>query len=57
MFPNWTDAELVLAIEESNGDLQTTVERISEGKRSRCALALRMQAPSSISRTSTDNRL
>jgi hypothetical protein len=43
MFPNWTDAELVLAIEESNGDLQTTVEKISEGKRSRCALALRMQ--------------
>jgi hypothetical protein len=38
MFPQWTDAELVLAIEESDGDLQTTIEKISEGERSRCAL-------------------
>ncbi|KAL7779704.1 hypothetical protein CFE70_009720 [Pyrenophora teres f. teres 0-1] len=31
LFPDWTDADLVLAIEESDGDLQTTIERISEG--------------------------
>jgi hypothetical protein len=34
LFPDWTDADLVLAIEESDGDLQTTIEKISEGKRS-----------------------
>jgi hypothetical protein len=33
LFPDWTDADLVLAIEESDGDLQTTIEKISEGKR------------------------
>ncbi|KAF1836941.1 hypothetical protein BDW02DRAFT_519966, partial [Decorospora gaudefroyi] len=31
LFPNWTDAELVLATHESDGDLQTTTEKISEG--------------------------
>ncbi|OAL49540.1 hypothetical protein IQ07DRAFT_600554 [Pyrenochaeta sp. DS3sAY3a] len=31
LFPDWTDADLVLAIEESDGDLQTTIEKISEG--------------------------
>ena len=31
LFPEWTDADLVLAIEESDGDLQTTIEKISEG--------------------------
>lgn len=34
LFPDWTDAELVLALEESDGDLQTTIEKISEGKQS-----------------------
>lgn len=32
LFPDWTDAELVLALEESDGDLQTTIEKISEGE-------------------------
>lgn len=32
LFPEWTDADLVLAIEESDGDLQTTIEKISEGE-------------------------
>lgn len=32
LFPDWTDADLVLAIEEADGDLQRTVERISEGE-------------------------
>ncbi|KAF1947796.1 hypothetical protein EJ02DRAFT_5235 [Clathrospora elynae] len=31
LFPDWSDADLVLAIEESDGDLQTTIEKISEG--------------------------
>ncbi|KAJ4377872.1 RNAPII degradation factor [Neocucurbitaria cava] len=31
LFPDWSDAELVLAIEDSNGDLETTIEKISEG--------------------------
>jgi hypothetical protein len=32
LFPDWTDADLVLAIEEADGDLERTVERISEGE-------------------------
>jgi hypothetical protein len=35
LFPGWTDADLVLAIEESDGDLEATIEKISEGE---CAL-------------------
>ncbi|KAF2263716.1 hypothetical protein CC78DRAFT_581096 [Lojkania enalia] len=37
LFPDWTDADLVLAIEESDGDLQATVEKISEGNISQFA--------------------
>lgn len=36
LFPDWTDADLVLAIEDSDGDLQTTIEKISQGQLS-CA--------------------
>jgi hypothetical protein len=32
LFPDWTDADLVLAIEDSDGDLERTIEKISEGK-------------------------
>lgn len=32
LFPEWTDADLVLAIEDSDGDLERTVEKISEGE-------------------------
>lgn len=32
LFPDWTDAELVLAMEDSDGDLQTAIEKISEGE-------------------------
>ena len=32
LFPDWADADLVLAVEESDGDLSTTIEKISEGK-------------------------
>lgn len=32
LFPDWTDADLVLALDESGGDLETTIEKISEGE-------------------------
>lgn len=32
LFPDWSDADLVLAMEEADGDLERTIERISEGK-------------------------
>jgi hypothetical protein len=32
MFPGWTDEDIVFALQETNGDLETTVERITDGK-------------------------
>ncbi|KAF2735022.1 hypothetical protein EJ04DRAFT_534475 [Polyplosphaeria fusca] len=37
LFPDWTDADLVLAVEESDGDLEATIEKISEGNVSQFA--------------------
>lgn len=31
MFPDWTDEDIVYALQESDGDLENTIERISEG--------------------------
>ncbi|KAJ1819335.1 RNAPII degradation factor [Coemansia sp. RSA 2675] len=31
MYPDWTDADLLSAIEEANGDLTTTIDHITEG--------------------------
>ncbi|KAJ2331368.1 RNAPII degradation factor, partial [Coemansia sp. RSA 2681] len=31
MYPDWTDADLLSAIEEANGDLTTTIDHISDG--------------------------
>ena len=31
MFPEWTDEDLVFALQETNGDLEGTIDRISEG--------------------------
>ena len=31
MFPHWTDEDLVFALQETNGDLERTIDRISEG--------------------------
>lgn len=31
MFPDWSDLDLVVGLQESNGDLQTTIEKITEG--------------------------
>lgn len=32
MFPDWTDEDVVFALQETDGDLETTVERITDGK-------------------------
>ena len=34
MFPHWTDEDIVFALQETDGDLMTTVDRITEGKTS-----------------------
>ena len=31
LFPDWTDDDLVFALQETDGDLQNTIERITEG--------------------------
>lgn len=31
MFPDWTDEDIVFALQETDGDLETTVERITDG--------------------------
>lgn len=31
VFPDWTDDDIVFALQETNGDVQTLIERISEG--------------------------
>lgn len=33
MFPDWTDEDLVFALQETDGNLENTIERISEGVR------------------------
>jgi hypothetical protein len=34
MFPDWTDEDIVFALQETEGDLMTTVDRITDGKSS-----------------------
>lgn len=31
LFPDWTDDDLVFALEDSDGDLESAIERITEG--------------------------
>lgn len=31
MFPDWTDEDIVLALQETDGNLEGTIDRISEG--------------------------
>ena len=31
LFPDWTDDDLVFTLQETDGDLQSTIERITEG--------------------------
>lgn len=32
LFPDWTDEDLVFALHETDGDMESTINRISEGK-------------------------
>jgi hypothetical protein len=32
MFPDWTDEDIVFALQETDGDLVTAVDRITDGK-------------------------
>jgi hypothetical protein len=32
MFPDWTQEDLVFALQETNGDIESTIERITEGE-------------------------
>lgn len=32
MFPDWTEEDIAFALQETEGDLESTVERISEGE-------------------------
>jgi CUE domain len=32
MFPGWTDEDVVFALQETDGDLETAVDRITDGK-------------------------
>lgn len=32
MFPAWTDEDVVFALQETDGDLEATIDRISEGR-------------------------
>jgi hypothetical protein len=34
MYPDWTDEDVVFALQETDGDLELTVERITDGKSS-----------------------
>lgn len=31
MFPDWSDMDLLLGLQDTDGDLQTTIDRIAEG--------------------------
>jgi hypothetical protein len=31
MYPDWTDEDVVFALQETDGDLETTVDRITDG--------------------------
>lgn len=33
MFPGWTDADLLLALQDSRGDVTSTIDHITSGKR------------------------
>jgi hypothetical protein len=32
-FPEWTDEDILFALQETDGNLESTIERISEGKK------------------------
>ena len=32
MFPDWTDEDIIFALQETDGNLESTIDRMSEGK-------------------------
>ena len=34
LFPHWTDDDIAFALESTDGDLESTIERITEGRHS-----------------------
>jgi hypothetical protein len=36
LFPDWTDEDLVFALEDADGDLEQAIDRISEGLSALC---------------------
>ena len=36
MFPDWTDEDVVFALQETDGNLESTIDRISEGRWEAC---------------------
>ena len=40
VFPDWTDEDVLYALQETDGDLQGTIERIASGERSECCTCL-----------------
>ncbi|KAF1920863.1 hypothetical protein BDU57DRAFT_509331 [Ampelomyces quisqualis] len=55
LFPDWTDADLVLAIEDSDGDLERTIEKISEGSVSQFAQVPKKAKDRSRSKAAKEN--
>ncbi|KAH6074219.1 hypothetical protein HBI67_064100 [Parastagonospora nodorum] len=55
LFPDWTDADLVLAIEDSDGDLERTIEKISEGSVSQFAEVPKKAKDRSRSKAAKEN--
>ncbi|KAB8339076.1 hypothetical protein FH972_022012 [Carpinus fangiana] len=58
LFSDWTDDDLVFALQETDGDLETTIERISEGHVSRFADVVKprekSRAPKETAATTTE---
>jgi hypothetical protein len=47
MFPDWTDEDVVFALKETDGDLESTVDRITDGEftHSKCKTLEHLQYP------------
>jgi len=47
VFPDWSDVDLVMALQETDGDLPTTIDRITEGMSTESS-AIRTSPPAQI---------
>jgi hypothetical protein len=45
MFPDWTDEDIVFALQETDGDLMTTVDRITDGQTPKTMLQIQSATP------------